>query len=324
MKSLGAAVMLLAALIAASPPAAEAQQAGRIHRVGVLIPSEAQWERAVFVSRLRELGYVEGTNLALDVRDGDGRLERMPAMAQSLIGSGPDVIVALNTPGTAAAIAATPTIPIVMSLVGDPVSLGFVSNLARPGGNVTGVSNQASDLVAKRLALFSEAVPTLRRVAVLLHPDEPIAVIETQQIEAPARQLGLALKFFPMRTTADLEQVMRTAAEWKADGVFRLSGQANTLADETVALAMQYRIPFMGLQAPAARAGALLSYFGDQPDLHRLTADYVDRILKGAHPGELPIQQPTKFEMVVNLRTARALGIAIPQAVLLRADEVIE
>jgi putative ABC transport system substrate-binding protein len=303
---------------------AKAQQVGRIRRVGVLIPSEAQWERTAFVTRLRELGYVEGTNLLLDVRNGEGRLERMRALAEAIVRAGPEVIVAFNTPGAAAAVGATKTIPIVMSVVADPVELGFVSNLARPGGNVTGVSNQANDLAAKRLALFREAVPNLRRVAVLLHPDEPIANIETRQIETPARQLGLELRFLPMRTATDLEEAIRTAAAWKADGLFRLAGQANTLAQETADLALQYRVPFMALQGPAARAGALLSYFSDHAELHRLTADYVDRILKGARPGDLPIQQPRKFELVINLRTARALGLAIPPSVLARADEVIE
>jgi putative ABC transport system substrate-binding protein len=317
------ALFLLSALTAFAG-VAEAQQGRRVHRVGVLVPSEAQWERAVFLARLRELGYVEGVNLALDVRNGDGALERMPALAQALVAAAPDVILALNTPGTRAAIEATRAIPIVMSIVADPVGLGFVSNLARPGGNVTGVSNQANDLAAKRLALFAEAVPGLRRVAVLVHPDEPIAAIEARAVEAPARRLGMELRLLPVRTRADLEEAMRSAAAWRADGVFRLAGQANTLATETADLALEHRLPFMGLQAPAARSGALLTYFGDQSELHRLSADYVDRILRGASPGELPIQQPTKFELVVNLRTARALGIAIPQTLLLRADEVIE
>lgn len=303
---------------------ADAQQAGHVPRVGVLIPSEQQWERAAFIERLRELGYVEGMNFVLDVRDAKGTLEHMPALAQDLVAARPNVIVALNTPGTRAAIAATRTVPIVMSIVGDPVGLGFVSNLARPGGNVTGVSNQASDLAAKRLALFKEAVPSMRRIAVLLHPDEPISVIEARVIEEPAHQLGLELRLLPMRTVADLEQAMRSAAEWKADGVFRLAGQANTLAKETIEIAARYRLPFMGLQGPVTKAGGLLSYFSDQPELHRRTAEYVDRVLKGADPGSLPVEQPTKFELVINLRTARAIGIIIPQSVLLRADEVIE
>jgi putative ABC transport system substrate-binding protein len=268
------------------------------------------------------LGHAD--RLIIDVRSADAALDRLPALAEDLVRTAPDVILAVNTPGSRAVIDTGTRIPIVMAVVGDPVSLGFVDNLARPGKNVTGISNVAADLTAKRLALFKEAVPSLVRVAVLYHPDEPIARIQMQELESPARALGVECRFVPVRSIEDLERAFDAAAAWGAHGVFRLAGQAITLAAQTSELALRHRMPLMALQGADVRGGALISYFANQSELYRRAAVYVDRILKGTAPGALPIEQPTRFELFVNIRTARALGIVIPQTVLLRADEVVE
>jgi putative ABC transport system substrate-binding protein len=314
-------LVLGAAALAAS---ANAQPAGRLHRVGVLTPADNQWDKEAFLQGMREVGYVEGASLMIDVRSADSDLSRLPALAADLARAAPDVIVAVNTPGTAAVIETGTRIPIVMAVVGDPVSLGFVQSLARPGGNVTGISNVVSDLTAKRLALFKEAIPSLARVMVLYHPDEPIAQIQMREIEDPARALGMTLDFAPVRSVDDLESAFAAAAAARVDGVFRLAGQATTFAPQTGALALRYRLPLMALQRADVRGGALISYAADHPELFRRAAVYVDRILKGTSPQTLPIEQPTKFELAVNLRTARALGLVLPPPILERADEVIE
>lgn len=310
--------------IAACVPLATAQVAAQPYRVGVLTPAANQWESEAFRQTMRALGHVEGVTLVLDVRSADAELGKLPALAADLARARPDVIVAVNTPSTRAAIDTGTDIPIVMAVVGDPVSLGFVDTLARPGKNVTGISNVASDLTAKRLGLFKEAVPALARVTALYHPDEPIALIQMRELDAPARALGIELSFAPVRSAADLETAFAEAAARRANGIFRLAGQATTFAAPTSELALRHRLPLMALQSADVRGGALLSYFADHPELFRRAAAYVDRILKGAAAGTLPIEQPTKFELAVNLRTARALGLNIPQAILARADEVVE
>lgn len=313
-------VALTLAMALASPAMVHAAE--RLYRVGVLTPSDNQWEPDAFQEALRALGHAD--RLIIDVRSADAALDRLPALAEDLVRTAPDVILAVNTPGSRAVIDTGTRIPIVMAVVGDPVSLGFVDNLARPGKNVTGISNVAADLTAKRLALFKEAVPSLVRVAVLYHPDEPIARIQMQELESPARALGVECRFVPVRSIEDLERAFDAAAAWGAHGVFRLAGQAITLAAQTSELALRHRMPLMALQGADVRGGALISYFANQSELYRRAAVYVDRILKGTAPGALPIEQPTRFELFVNIRTARALGIVIPQTVLLRADEVVE
>jgi putative ABC transport system substrate-binding protein len=317
-------LVALLVVAAAALLSVTAQSADRTHRVGILTPAANQWDADAFQQAMRTLGHVEGTGLVLDIRSADSELSRLPALAADLVRARPDVIVAINTPGSRAAIETGTDIPIVMAVVGDPVSLGFVDSLARPGGNVTGVSNVASDITAKRLALFKEAVPSLARVMALYHPDEPIAALQMQELEQPARTLGIEIAFAPVRTLGDLERAFDAASTSKVDGVFRLAGQATTFAPQTNDLALRHRKPLMALQGADVRGGALLSYFADHPELFRRVAVYVDRILKGARAGTLPIEQPTKFELVINLRTANALGLTVPQSVLLRADEVVE
>lgn len=313
---------LTAALLTVSP-FAEAQFKGKPFRVGVLTPAERQWEGPAFRQGLRDLGYIEGSNISIDTRSAEGRLERMPEMAAALVKSGVDVILSVNTPGTRAAIQATKSVPIVMAAIGDPVGLGFVTSLARPGGNVTGLSNMGGDLAGKRLQLLKEAVPAAKRIAVMLHPDEPIVPIQLKDLSAAAPHIGVELETIPVRHPHELERGFQRALQWRAQGLLRLAGQAAVIGPPTAELALKHRLPAMLLLKQDVEAGALMSYFTDHQALFRRAATYVDKILKGVKPSELPVEQPTKFEFYVNLKTAKHIGVTIPPNLLARADRVI-
>jgi len=315
--------MLVGALLLALCAAAEAQHKGKIFRVGVLTPAERQWDSAAFRGGLRELGYIEGSHVAIDVRSAEGKLEQMSEMAGALLKSGVDVILAVNAPGTRAAVEATKSIPIVMAAVGDPVGLGFVKSLARPEGNVTGLSNMAGDLAGKRLELLKEAAPAARRIAVMTHPDEPIGPIQVRDIQAIAPRVGVEIEIIPVRHPHELESAFQRALHWRAQGLLRLAGQATVIGPPTAKLALKHRLPSMLLLRQDVEAGGLMSYFTDHRALFRRAAAYVDKILKGARPSELPVEQPTKFEFYVNLKTAKQIGLTIPPNVLARADRVI-
>jgi putative ABC transport system substrate-binding protein len=293
-------------------------------RIGVLTPAAAQWDAVAFREGLRDLGYVEGQNVTLDVRSGEGRLDRMPELAADLVRRGARVILAVNTPGTRAAMNATRTLPIVAVAIGDPVALGFVTNLARPDGNITGVSNMAGDLGAKRLELLKEALPDATRIALLLHPDEPIVDTQLRDLRPAARRLGVEFRQFPLRSNAEVERVLDEVVRWRADAILRLAGQALSVGARTAEVALRRRVPAMLLLREEAEAGALLTYFADQRAVHRRAAYYVDRILRGAQPRDLPVEQPTQFDLVINLKTARALGLTLPPTLLLRADKLIQ
>lgn len=301
---------------------AEAQLKGK-PKVGVLTPAAQQWEGAAFREGLRSLGYVEGSNISIDVRSAEGKLERMPELAATLINSDVDVILAVNTPSARAAMDATKTIPIVMAAIGDPVGLGLVTNLARPGGNVTGLSNMSGDLAGKRLELLKEAVPAARRIAVMMHPDDPIVPVQVKDITATAARIGVSLENIPVRAAEDLERAFQKALQWRAQGLLRLAGQATITGPATAKQALKHRLPSMLLLRQDVEAGALMSYFTDHQALFRRAATYVDKILKGSKPGELPIEQPLKFEFYVNLKTAKQINVTIPPNVLARADKVI-
>lgn len=316
-------LLLATVLVLATVSVAGAQHQGTIFKVGVLTPAERQWHRAAFLHGLRALGYFEGLNLSIDVRSAEGRLERMPGLAAALVGTGVDVILAVNAPGTRAATQATKSIPIVMAAIGDPVGLGFVTNLARPGANVTGLSNMAGDLAGKRLQLLKEAVPSAKRIAVMMHPDEPIVPMQIKDITAAAPRLGVDLEFIQVRHPHELEHAFQRLLQWRAHGVLRLAGQGAVIGPPTAELALKHRLPSMLLVREDVEAGALMSYFTDHQALFRRAATYVDRILKGGKPGEIPVEQPTKFEFYVNLKTAKEIGLIIPQSVLYRADRVI-
>jgi len=247
----------------------------------------------------------------------------MPELASALINTDVDLILSVNTPGTRAAMEATKAIPIVMTAIGDPVGLGLVPSLARPGGNVTGLSNMSGDLAGKRLELLNEAVPTAKRIAVMMHPDDPIVPIQVKDINETAARMGLALEIIPVRDATELEKAFQRALQWRAQALLRLAGQATVIGPPTAELALKHRMPAMLLVRQDVEAGALMSYFTDQPALFRRAAIYVDKILKGTKPADLPIEQPTKFEFIINLKTAKQIGVTIPPNLLARADKVL-
>jgi len=263
-------------------------------------------------------------NLFIDVRSADGKLDQLPTIASELVRSDVHVILALNTPGTRAAIGATKTVPIVMAEVGDPVATGFVRSLARPGGNVTGVSNMCGELAAKRLSLLREAVPGARRIAVMLNPDDPITAPQVKDAERAAPLLGVEVRFFPVRAPAEVDVAFDGVLAWRANAAMWLCGQQGVLERRSASLTPKHGLPVMSYRSDAIEFGAVLSYAPNREDLIRRAAIYVDKILKGAKPADLPVDQPTRLELVVNLKAARMLGIAIPVSVLLRADRVIE
>jgi putative ABC transport system substrate-binding protein len=316
---------VLVVLLLAVTLAVEAQQAGQaVHTVGVLTPHSRHPEYPAFLETLRRLGYDQDRNLRLLFRSAEDKPERLPALAAELVEARVDVIVAINTPGARAAIRATKEIPIVRALVGDPVATGFVSNLARPGGNVTGISAIVGELAAKRLSLLKEAVPSAKRVAVMFNPADPVTVPQMRDTERAALVLGVEVRFFPVKVPGDLPETFKQMLAWRADAVFWLAGQAVAFQSGTIELTAKYRLPVMVTQRRYVEAGGLISYFTDFAELFRRTAVYVDQILKGAKPSDLPVEQPTKFELAINLKTAKALGLTIPLALLVQADRVVE
>jgi ABC-type uncharacterized transport system substrate-binding protein len=303
------------------PLVASAQQT---YRVAILTPSPAQWEPQIFRDALQALGYREGTNLKIEVVSGENDLNRLPKLAESLVTTRPDVIVAVNTPGTRAAMAATGQIPIVSAIVADPVFLGIVGNIARPDANVTGVANMAGDITSKRIALLKELVPSARRIALFMHPDEPISAFQIKDVEKSVAILGIEYRAFPMRTADDLQRAINQAVEWNAQAVVRLAGQGFVLGPDTGRLATENGLPSMLLVKRDVEAGGLMSYFADHRELWRRVAAQTDRLLKGMLPRDLPFELPTRFELAVNLKAARKLGLEVPPSLLARADEVIE
>lgn len=303
-----------------------AQPASRSVRIGLLTPSDAEGRRRALLPGLESLGYREGENLALEVRSADGRLEQLSAIAADLVRANVDVIVSVNTPGAQAAIAATTRIPIVMALVGDPVGSGLVPNLNRPGGNVTGVSNASGETAGKRLALLKEAIPAARRIALFTHPDDPIRIRQLGEIAASAPLLGIETKIFNVvESREDIERAIVEAVQWKADAVFRVLAQTGAgLVKFQADLLLQHRLPAMVANRMDVESGGLMCYFADLSEHWNQVAACIDRILKGTAPGELPVVMPTKFQFVLNIRTARALGLTLPASTLALADEVIE
>jgi putative ABC transport system substrate-binding protein len=312
----------------AAPRAANAQQSGKPIRIGVLTAqsretSTASWES--FRQGLRELGWKAGRNIVIEERFAEGKFDRLPALAEELLSLKVSLIVAANSPGVHAAISATKTVPIVMVEVGDPVATGFVTNLARPGGNVTGISLMLLELTQKRLALLKEAVPRATRIAVIMNPDDPIIPMQWREAEVAAGRLGVRLQRLDIRNADDLRRAFEAAVKDKADAVLRLADPlAGVLNAETVELATRHRLPTMLRTRLEVEAGGLMSYYPNARDYYRQAASHVDKILKGAKPGDLPIEQPTRIELVINLKTAKALGLTIPQSLLGRADAIIQ
>lgn len=322
-----APTLLVAATLLAATLQAVAQPAGPpVRSVGLLVPGSLQTQNdyPVFVEALRELGYREGKNLRLVAKEGAGRLERLPSLARELVDARVDVIVAFNTPGARAAIDATREIPIVMTQVGDPLGSGFVANLARPGGNVTGVSNMIAELAPKRMQVLLEAIPSARRIAVLFNPGDPVTKPQIGDLEASATARAVEFRLFPVRKPDELEETFVRISAWKAHAAMWLLGQQQLFQAPTVRLAVQHNLPVMVGNVRDVMAGGLISYSNNLSDTYRRTAAHVALVLKGKRPGDLPVEQPTKFELAINLKTARTLGLKIPDALLLRADHVVE
>jgi putative ABC transport system substrate-binding protein len=314
----------------AAPLATEAQQAAKTARIGYLGPNLATGPhlRAAFLQGLRDLGYVEGRNLVMEYRDAEGKFERFPVLAAELVALKVDVIVAPGTPQALAAKQATRTLPIVCASVADPVGSGLVTSLARPGGNVTGLSNLLPDLVGKCLEQLKQAVPGVSRVAVLWHPGNLGERTERDMLkgaEVAGRALGVRLQVVEARGPADFDRAFSDMTRGRAGALTVLpSAMFNTERRRLVDLAAKNRLPAVYISRESVDAGGLMSYGPDLADMFRRAATYVDKILKGTKPGDLPVEQPTKFELIINLKTAKVLGLTIPQSLLQRADEVIQ
>jgi putative ABC transport system substrate-binding protein len=314
------------AVLLAAPLAAEAQQAGKVPRIGYIRaegPPAADIE--AFRQGLREHGYVEGKNIVVEYRWADGNEQRLRAIVAELIRVKVDLIVTSAPAATRAAKEAATTIPIVMVLVADPVAFGFVASLARPGGNVTGFAFLLPELSGKRLQLLKDAIPGLSRVAVLWNAINSYKAFDLKEVQAVAEALNVAVRTLPVRGPDDFADAFEAAVKSGAGGLITLDDPF-TIAHRTriVNLALKYRLPAVYGVRPFADAGGLMTYGPDRVDQNRRAATYVDKILRGAKPADLPVEQPTKFELVINLKTAKALGLTIPQSLLLRADQIIQ
>jgi putative ABC transport system substrate-binding protein len=314
------------ALAFAAPPGSFGQQQGKVWRVGFLLPGAGSLSSAnagAFLKGMRELGYIEGKNLVIEWRFADGKLERLPDLAAELVQLKVDIIVTAGATAISAAQKATTTIPIVMTSAGDPVGSRFVKSLARPGGNITGLSNMAGDIAAKFIDLLRSVVPKLSRVA-MLTPSTTYGEL-SKSVQAAAQKAGVKTLVAEASTPQEIENAFSMMVREKADAV--IMGSPTTFAQQhrqIAELALKYRLPSLFQDRVDVEVGGLMSYGQKLIDNYERSATYVDKILKGAKPGDLPVEQPVSFELVVNLKTAKALGVTIPQTILLRADEVIQ
>jgi putative ABC transport system substrate-binding protein len=320
-------ITLLGGAAAVWPVAARAQQPGKLPTIGYwgsgTPATQSAWV-AAFVQRLRELGWIEGRTVAIQYRWAEGRSERLAEIAAELVRLKVDVIVTSGTPAVMALKQATSVIPIVFAQAGDPVANNLVASLARPGGNVTGLSMQAADLAGKRLELLREVVPGLHRLAILVNVGNPAAVLEMGEAQAAARTLGLEVAVVEIRRAEDIGPAFE-ALKGRADALYVCADAlvvSNRMRINTFALSA--RLPTVHFSRDLVEAGGLMSYGTNAPDLFRRAADYVDKILRGTKPADIPVEQPTKFDLVINLTTAKALGLEVPPTLLARADEVIE
>ena len=321
---------LLAALggaAAAWPLAARAQQSGKLQTIGFMGQSTrsaaSEWV-APFVQRLRELGWIEGRTVTIEYRWAEGREERIAQIAAEFVRLKVDIIVTSGTPEVLAAKQATSVIPIVFATAGDPVGNGLIASLARPGGNVTGMSLQSNDTAGKRVELLREVVPSLRRLAILANVGNPFSVLELGEAQAAARALGLEVDTLEIRRPEDIAPAFE-ALKGRAQALYVCAdGLVNANRIRINTLALSVRLPTIHGYRDYVEAGGLMSYGANLPDLFRRSADYVDKILRGAKPADIPVEQPTKFDLVINLTTAKALGLDVPSSLLARADEVIE
>jgi putative ABC transport system substrate-binding protein len=316
--------MTLLGAAAGWPLSLSAQQAEKSHRVAYLALVAGQ-DSAVIKQRLGELGYVEGKNLVFDFRSADGQSDRLPQLAAESVRANPDVIIAgFGTLTVKAAQAATATIPIVFASVGDPIGAGIVAGLSRPGANITGVTPQGTE-IGKRLQILQELVPGARIAAVLMNPETPFSALALRELRTAADAGGQRLEVFEMRTADQLAMHIEAAVRAGAAGLIPLEDPLLlSIRRQIAALATEARLPTIFGNREFAEAGGLLSYGPERRQLYRRAAEMVDKILQGAKPSDIPVEQPTKFEFVINLKTAKALGLALPNTLLALADEVIE
>jgi len=327
MRRIGLAVVLALSLTS-TLLAAEAQQPGKVYRVGVLdfVPATSNAANLSALRQgLRELGYVEGQNLVIEYRSADGQAERFPGLAGELVRLKVDVIVTRGTPAALAAKHATQTIPIVMAASANPVGTGAVDSLAHPGGNVTGLSALGTEMQGKPIEMLRELVPQIVRVAFLFNMSNAALQANWKEAEPAARSVGLQPHLLDVRTVRDLEPAFDAAVRQRAGAVV-IGLDTLTLAhrQQIVDALVRRHLPAISREREFVDAGGLMSYGVHYPDQYRRAATYVDKILKGARPGDLPVEQPTKFELVINMKPAKALGLTIPQTLLLRADQIIE
>ena len=318
----------LTAGLLAAPLAARAQPAGEIYRIGFLGNSTAALEANLvgpFREGLRDLGYVEGRNLVIEYRWAEGKYERFPQLVAELLALKVDVIVSAGTPAALAVKQATTTVPMVMAAVGDPVGTGLIASLARPGGNLTGLAAISPDLEGKRFELLRELLPKLSHVSFLVNPANALHTVSEKHAREAATVLRLKLQFVGVRSEAEFDHAFETIARERPGAMVVLADRVFLHARQRIVdFAARHRLPTVYPYRELAEAGGLMCFGSNYPDMHRRAAAYVDKILKGAKPADLPVEQPTKFELVINLKTAKALGLTIPPSLLQRADQVIE
>ena len=324
-------VVLLVGLAIVTIRFAEAQQPAKIAKIGWLAvrpgTGEGSAGRGSEVTRrmLRELGYIEGKNIAFEYRSADNKLDRLPALADELVRLKVDVLVMFTTSAALAAKNATKTIPIVFLTTGDPVTAGLVDSLARPGGNITGLTLVGTELAGKRLDLLKETIPRLSRVAVLWNPGDPATVQSWEKSQLAARELGLQLHSMEIRSAKDIEDAFKEATKARAAALaVTQSALVTSNQKQLVDQAIKNRLPAIYSRANFVESGGLMSYGPDRTEPYRRVASMIDKILKGTKPADLPVEQPTKFELMINLKTAKTLGLTIPPVVLMRAEKVIK
>jgi putative tryptophan/tyrosine transport system substrate-binding protein len=323
-------VLLLIGFVLASIHFAEAQQPiSKIPRVGFLgsVSSHASGDRSRVEGLrlgLRQLGYIEGKNILIEYRYADGKVERLPSLAAELVSLKVDILLARGAPAAHAAKNATSTIPIIFGNAADPVGTGLVSSLARPGGNITGLSDFNSGVITKRLELIKEVVPRVFHVAVFLNPANPTNRPQSREIDAVAPSLGVKLLSFEVKGIDDIKRAFTAMTKERAGALLVIGGAAGSFGPRIAEIAVENRLPTIWTSSSAVESGGLMSYGTDFADLYRRAATYVDKILKGAKPADLPVEQPTKFELTINLKTAKQIGLTIPPNVLARADRVIK
>jgi ABC-type uncharacterized transport system substrate-binding protein len=317
-------VIALGAGALAAPFASNAQTQ-KVYRVGLLLSSSRSHPSIqAFLQELRRLGYIEGQNVAIVSRAADGDLKRLPALAIELVAENVDVIFASSSPTVYAARQATTAIPIVFSVVSDPVGQGFIASLARPGGNITGMASMNRDLAAKRLQILTEVAPKTTRVAVFI-TDEPQVAPQLEQVKEAVKNLGMNILTTQLLSRDDFDSTQKLLRTWRADAIYVTDSVTNNLHRVLLAeFAAKIGLPAIWAERLYADAGGLITYGANYEELYRRAAQYVDKILKGSKPADLPVEQPTIFEMVINMKTAKALGVKIPNSILVQATKVIE